>query len=141
MWELSFLLLALVMVLVFTYTNGFHDAANAIATVVATKVMTARQAVIWGAFWNLVGALGGTAVATTVGAGLVDTQLCHPGNHLLCDDRRCHLERHYLVFRIAYQFQPFFDRSLVRGGFGLGEGVGRCLNGRSRMLIPKLAAS
>ena len=62
------------MVLVFTYTNGFHDAANAIATVVATKVMTPRQAVIWGAFWNLVGALGGTAVATTVGAGLVDTR-------------------------------------------------------------------
>ena len=61
------------MVLVFTYTNGFHDAANAIATVVATKVLTARQAVIWGAFWNLVGALGGTAVAKTVGAGLVDT--------------------------------------------------------------------
>jgi len=73
MAALFLLLLALVMVLVFTYTNGFHDAANAIATVVATKVMTARQAVIWGAFWNLVGALGGTAVAKTVGAGLVDT--------------------------------------------------------------------
>ena len=70
---LVFLLLVIGMVLVFTYTNGFHDAANAIATVVATKVMTARQAVIWGAFWNLVGALGGTAVAKTVGAGLVDT--------------------------------------------------------------------
>jgi PiT family inorganic phosphate transporter len=73
MWDLIFILLALGMVLVFTYTNGFHDAANAIATVVATKVMTARQAVIWGAFWNLVGALGGTAVAKTIGAGLVDT--------------------------------------------------------------------
>jgi PiT family inorganic phosphate transporter len=71
--DLIFLLLALGMVLVFTYTNGFHDAANAIATVVATKVLTPRQAVIWGAFWNLVGALGGTAVATTVGAGLVNT--------------------------------------------------------------------
>ena len=71
---LAFLLVVLVMVLVFTFTNGFHDAANAIATVVATKVMNPRQAVIWGAFWNLVGAvLGGTAVAKTVGAGLVDT--------------------------------------------------------------------
>jgi PiT family inorganic phosphate transporter len=70
---LIFVLLTLAMVLVFTYTNGFHDAANAIATVVATKVMTPRQAVIWGAFWNLVGALGGTAVAETVGAGLVNT--------------------------------------------------------------------
>src|SRR5579863_6732080 len=72
--ELLLLLVALGMVLVFTYTNGFHDAANAIATVVATKVMTPRQAVIWGAFWNLVGALAGTAVAKTVGAGLVDTK-------------------------------------------------------------------
>ncbi len=73
---MSFLLLlflALAMVLVFTYTNGFHDAANAIATVVATRVMTPELAVIWGAFWNLVGALGGTAVAKTIGAGLVDT--------------------------------------------------------------------
>src|SRR3954469_14095267 len=68
-----FLLLVLLMVLVFTYTNGFHDAANAIATVVATRVMTPQLAVIWGAFWNLVGALGGTAVAKTIGAGLVDT--------------------------------------------------------------------
>jgi inorganic phosphate transporter, PiT family len=73
MLELVFILLALGMVLVFTYTNGFHDAANAIATVVGTKVLTPRQAVIWGAFWNLVGALGGTAVAKTIGAGLVDT--------------------------------------------------------------------
>jgi PiT family inorganic phosphate transporter len=71
--DLLLVLVALAMVLVFTYTNGFHDAANAIATVVATKVLTPRQAVIWGAFWNLVGALGGTAVAKTVGAGLVDT--------------------------------------------------------------------
>jgi PiT family inorganic phosphate transporter len=69
---LLFLLVVLLMVLVFTYTNGFHDAANAIATVVATKVLTPRQALIWGAIWNLVGALCGTAVAKTVGAGLVD---------------------------------------------------------------------
>src|SRR5437667_2993229 len=70
---LAFLFIVLAMVLVFTYTNGFHDAANAIATVVATKVLTAQQAVIWGALWNLVSALGGTAIAKTVGAGLVDT--------------------------------------------------------------------
>jgi len=74
MLSLTLLLAALAMVLVFTYTNGFHDAANAIATVVATKVLTPRQAVTWGACWNLVGALGGTAVAQTVGAGLVDTR-------------------------------------------------------------------
>ena len=73
MWEIVFLLIVLGMVLVFTYTNGFHDAANAIATVVATKVLTPTQAVVWAAIWNFIGALGGTAVAKTVGAGLVDT--------------------------------------------------------------------
>jgi PiT family inorganic phosphate transporter len=73
MWAIIFLIIVLIMVLVFTYTNGFHDAANAIATVVATKVLTPRQAVIWAAIWNFIGALGGTAVAKTVGAGLVDT--------------------------------------------------------------------
>jgi PiT family inorganic phosphate transporter len=66
------------LVLIFTYTNGFHDAANAIATVVSTKVLTARQAVIFGAFFNLVGALGGVAVATTIGKGLVDTNYITP---------------------------------------------------------------
>jgi len=57
----------------FTYINGFHDTANAIATVVSTKVLTPRVAVAWAAFWNLLGALAGTAVAKTIGTGLVDT--------------------------------------------------------------------
>lgn len=59
-------------VLVFTYTNGFHDAANAIATVVGTRVLTPRQAVILGAITNFLGALCGVAVAKTIGKGLVD---------------------------------------------------------------------
>lgn len=59
--------------LVFTYINGFHDTANAIATVVSTKVLTPRLAVAWASFWNLMGALAGTAVAKTIGTGLVDT--------------------------------------------------------------------
>jgi inorganic phosphate transporter, PiT family len=59
--------------LAFTYINGFHDTANAIATVVSTKVLTPRLAVAWASVWNLLGALAGTAVATTIGKGLVDT--------------------------------------------------------------------
>jgi len=59
--------------LVFEYVNGFHDTANSIATVVSTKVLTPRQAVLWAASFNLIGALTGTAVATTIGKGLVDT--------------------------------------------------------------------
>src|SRR6188474_1730925 len=73
MTELIFLLVVLVVVLGFTYTNGFHDAANAIATVVSTKVLTARQAVVLAAVLNFLGALSGTAVAKTIGEGMVDS--------------------------------------------------------------------
>ncbi len=59
----------------FEYINGFHDAANAIATVVSTKVLTPRQAIALAAFFNLTGALMGTAVATTIGKGIVDTKV------------------------------------------------------------------
>jgi inorganic phosphate transporter, PiT family len=59
----------------FEYINGFHDAANAIATVVSTKVLTPRQAIALAAFFNLTGALMGTAVASTIGKGIVDTQI------------------------------------------------------------------
>jgi inorganic phosphate transporter, PiT family len=61
--------------IIFEYSNGFHDAANAIATVVSTKVLTPRQAIIMAAFFNLTGALAGGAVASTVGKGLVDTNV------------------------------------------------------------------
>src|SRR5881397_140233 len=59
--------------LVFDFLNGFHDAANSIATVVSTRVLTPGQAVLWAAFFNFVAAFGfGTAVASTIGNGMVD---------------------------------------------------------------------
>lgn len=61
--------------LVFEYINGFHDTANSIATVVSTKVLTPRQAVLMAACTNLLGALWGTAVAKTIASGLVETKL------------------------------------------------------------------
>jgi inorganic phosphate transporter, PiT family len=61
--------------LVFEYINGFHDTANSIATVVSTKVLTPRQAVLLAAATNLVGALWGTAVAKTISSGLVDSKV------------------------------------------------------------------
>ena len=61
--------------LVFEYVNGFHDTANSIATVVSTKVLTPRQAVVLAAVTNLLGALWGTAVAKTVASGLVDARV------------------------------------------------------------------
>ncbi|HEY1662147.1 MAG TPA: inorganic phosphate transporter [Verrucomicrobiae bacterium] len=61
--------------LVFTYINGFHDTANSIATVVATKVLSPRQAVLLAAITNLFGAFYGTAVAATIASGLVDPKI------------------------------------------------------------------
>src|ERR1043166_549801 len=59
--------------LIFDYFNGFHDAANSIATVVSTRVLSPGKAVIWAAFFNFVAAFTfGTAVASTVGSGMVD---------------------------------------------------------------------
>jgi PiT family inorganic phosphate transporter len=68
---------ALILVaLLFDYINGFHDAANSIATVVSTRVLTPGKAVIWAAFFNFVAAFTfGTAVAKTVGSGLVDISI------------------------------------------------------------------
>src|SRR5437588_5076136 len=68
-------LIVVLMAVIFEYTNGFHAAANAIATVVSTKVLTPRQAIAMAAVFNLTGALLGGAVASTIGKGLVDTNL------------------------------------------------------------------
>ncbi len=59
--------------LAFEYINGFHDTAISIATSVSTKILTPRQAVLMAASCNLLGALAGVSVATTIGKGLVDT--------------------------------------------------------------------
>ena len=62
--------------LVFDFINGFHDAANSIATVVSTRVLTPLQAVVWAAFFNFVAAFGfGVHVATTVGKGVVHADI------------------------------------------------------------------
>jgi inorganic phosphate transporter, PiT family len=70
------LILTVVLVaLIFEYINGFHDTANSIATVVSTKVLTPRQAVLLAAGTNLIGAMMGTAVAKTIASGLVETSV------------------------------------------------------------------
>jgi inorganic phosphate transporter, PiT family len=66
----------IIVALTFDYINGFHDAANSIATVVSTRVLSPGQAVIWAAVFNFIAAFTfGTAVAKTVGAGLVDIHI------------------------------------------------------------------
>ena len=66
---MTLILTVILVALVFEYINGFHDTANSIATVVATKVLSPRQAVMLAAVTNLGGAFMGTAVATTIASG------------------------------------------------------------------------
>ena len=70
---MTLLILVFVAALAFEFINGFHDTANSIATVVSTRVLTPRHAIMLAAFFNLAGAMAGTAVAATIGKGLVDT--------------------------------------------------------------------
>src|SRR6202521_3154056 len=77
----TFTLAALIIgvALIFDYINGFHDAANSIATIVATRVLTPLQAVAWAAFFNFIAAFSfGTSVANTVGKGFVDLEIVTP---------------------------------------------------------------
>src|ERR1035441_8533501 len=71
--ELAVIVFIIFFALAFDFLNGFHDAANSIATVVSTRVLTPGHAVIWAAFFNFVAAFTvGTYVAKTVGKGMVD---------------------------------------------------------------------
>ena len=77
--ELVFIIFIILIALVFDFTNGMHDSANSIATIVSTRVLTPKQAVIWAAFFNFVAFLVfGTAVATTIGKGMVDINVVTP---------------------------------------------------------------
>ncbi len=71
--NLLFIIVVIGIALIFDFTNGMHDAANSISTVVSTRVLTPRQAVIWAAFFNFIAFLiFGTTVASTIGKGMVD---------------------------------------------------------------------
>jgi PiT family inorganic phosphate transporter len=76
MTSFSLLLLVITLTLTFEFSNGWHDAANSIATVVSTRVLTPFRAVIWAAFWNFIAAFFfGTAVAGTIGKGMVHIEM------------------------------------------------------------------
>ncbi len=72
---LALILFIIFIALIFDFLNGFHDAANSIATIVSTRVLSPFQAVAWAAFFNFIAAfIFGTGVASTIGTGLVHTQ-------------------------------------------------------------------
>jgi PiT family inorganic phosphate transporter len=73
---LLIVILLTLVALSFDFMNGFHDAANSIATVVSTRVLSPGKAVMWAAFFNFIAAFGfGTAVATTIGSGMIDVKV------------------------------------------------------------------
>jgi PiT family inorganic phosphate transporter len=77
--SLLFVIFIILVALAFDFTNGMHDAANSIATIVSTQVLTPRQAVVWAAVFNFVAFLiFGTAVAHTIGAGMINLAIVTP---------------------------------------------------------------
>jgi inorganic phosphate transporter, PiT family len=74
--SLEVVILVVAVALVFDFMNGFHDAANSIATVVSTRVLPPKAGVLWAAFFNFVAAFGfGVAVASTIGQGIITTSI------------------------------------------------------------------
>ncbi|MBN2358991.1 MAG: inorganic phosphate transporter [Deltaproteobacteria bacterium] len=80
--SISLVVFIIAVALVFDFINGFHDSANSIATIVSTRVLSPRVAVLWAAFFNFAAAFGmGTLVASTIGKGIVDPSVVDP--HLI----------------------------------------------------------
>src|ERR1700727_666631 len=72
----TLVIIAVIFALLFDFLNGFHDAANSIATIVSTRVLKPHWAVLWAAFFNFIAfAFFGLNVATTIGTGLVDPDI------------------------------------------------------------------
>src|SRR3954465_9886478 len=76
--EVGLLVITIAVALAFDFTNGFHDTANSVATSISTRALSPRLAVLIAAPPNLAGALAPTAVAKTVGKGIIDTGLANP---------------------------------------------------------------
>ena len=111
---MTLIFLVILAALVFTYINGFHDSANSIATVVATKVLTPRQAVMLAAITNLVGAFMGTAVATTIASGPGGPESGDIAGADLRVAVRHRLEPVDVVVWPAVELVPRADRRLMR---------------------------
>jgi PiT family inorganic phosphate transporter len=77
--SLLFIVIIIIIALAFDFTNGMHDAANSVSTIVSTRVLSPKQAVVWAAFFNFVAFLiFGTTVAETIGKGMIDVNMVTP---------------------------------------------------------------
>jgi inorganic phosphate transporter, PiT family len=100
--------------LAFDFTNGWHDAASSIATIVSTRVLRPLWAVAWAAFWNFIAPLTfGTAVATTMGKGLVDLHLVN--QHVLLAGLSGAILWNYATIRLGI---PCSSSHALMGGYG-----------------------
>ena len=114
---LLILIVVVILALAFDYINGFHDTANAVATVVSTNVLPGRTAVLMAGLFNFVGAFVGVGVAKTIGGDIVEAAY-HPATGGRGRTGRCHLlEPVHLVFRHTVQFVACTHRRI--GGSGL----------------------
>jgi PiT family inorganic phosphate transporter len=122
--------LLVVLALLFDFMNGFHDAANSIATVVSTGVLKPHQAVVWAAFFNFLAIfIFQLKVAATIGKGIVDARRRRPLRDLRRAGRRDRLEHHHLVLRHPVELVTCADRRSRRctcrqGGAGALVGPG-----------------
>ncbi len=105
---LTLIFVVVVTALVFEYINGFHDTANSIATVVSTKVLTPRQAVLLAAFTNLIGALWGYCRCKDNCIGVGRNERCYARSDSMRTDRRDRVESSDLVLGAPQQFQSCF---------------------------------
>ena len=98
--SMAFVIFLVIVALVFDFLNGFHDSANSISTVVSTRVLSPKYAVIWAAFFNFVAVFFvGTAVAHTIGKGIIHLDIVDNLVILSALRRRDHLEYYNLVLR------------------------------------------
>lgn len=119
---MELLVIIIILSLIFDYINGFHDAANSIATIVSTKVLTPFQAVIWAAFFNFVAffiakyIIGGFGIANTVSKNR-SRAVYHITDYPVRGNRRYRMEPVHLVERHSFLFFPHPYRRIRRSGY------------------------
>jgi PiT family inorganic phosphate transporter len=126
-----YVLLVILFALVFDFLNGFHDAANSIATVVSTRVLTPAIAVLWAAFFNFIAVFVlGVAVATTVGKGIIEPDAVN--NHVLLSALLGAIAWNLLTWWLGL---PTSSSHALIGGL---VGAALCFRGPGAILMPGL---
>ncbi len=129
-FALIFIFMIILIALVFDFTNGMHDAANSVSTVVSTRVLSPRQAVVWAAFFNFVAFLiFRTTVANTIGKGMIDISTVTPVVVLagLCGAILWNLATWYFGLPSSSSHAligGYAGAAIARGGFGVIIGAG-----------------